>query len=201
MFRCSLLSLSFITIHSVWTYYDYQPLTSSTRPYQVINATSGNGPQVENRALFGWSVANIGDLNGDGFQDLAVGAIGDSCINGNGTVAIRCGAVYILFMDYDNTVKTHTRITNFVNGGPLFLQSNDNFGYAVAPAGDIDGDGVLDVLVGCPETTQGGSVYTLLMNQDGTVREFTQIRGSIGNGPPVDFYSRFGSAIANIGVL
>ena len=43
----------------------------------VINDSTTNGPTLANSDQFGWSVANIGDLDGDGVNDLAVGATYD----------------------------------------------------------------------------------------------------------------------------
>ena len=42
-----------------------------------INDSTPNGPVLWDSDGFGTSVANIGDLNGDGLVDLAVGAYGD----------------------------------------------------------------------------------------------------------------------------
>ena len=38
-----------------------------------INSSTTNGPTIENGDQFGWSVVNMGDLDGDGVNDLAVG--------------------------------------------------------------------------------------------------------------------------------
>jgi hypothetical protein len=184
-----------------WSKFDYQPKTATTQPYQIINSIEGNGPStLPEGAMFGWSLANIGDLNSDGSDDLLVGAIGEPCSN-NGTVQVRCGAIYVLFMSANgSTVENYVRITNEINGGPIYLQPNDNFGYAVSRAGDIDGDGVTDLAAGAPGTYTGGSLYLLLMNADGTVREHVLIRGQAnGGGPPVKYMGRFASTIAFLG--
>ena len=54
-----------------------------------INDSTENGPDLENNDRFGWSVANIGDLDGNGVNDLAVGATqDDNGGNNRGTVHI-----------------------------------------------------------------------------------------------------------------
>lgn len=187
-----------------WAKYDYQPRTATTQPYQIINSIEGNGPSnLPEGAMFGWSVANIGDLDSDGNDDLVVGAIGESCTLNNGTIGVRCGAIYILFMSANgSTVDHYARITNKLNGGPVFLQSNDNFGYAVSQAGDVDGDGVTDLAAGAPGTYTGGSLYILLMNVNGTVKKHVLIRGEEnGGGPPVKYMGRFASTIAHLGTI
>ena len=184
-----------------WNKYDYQPETSTTQPYQIINSVEGNGPSLSDGAMFGWSVANIGDLDGDGSNELAVGAIGETCMSNETESQSRCGAVYILFMGRNRTtVLRSVRITNEVNGGPRYLRANDNFGHGIAPAGDIDGDGIVDLAVGAPGTYTGGSLYILFMEVDGSARSYTLIRGQVnGNGPPVKFMGRFASSMAYLG--
>lgn len=67
---------------------------------------------------FGCSVANIGDLDKDGVPDLAVGACGDDDVKyGEGVKSGAAGAVYILFMKWDGTVKTYKKIS--ARGGNL----------------------------------------------------------------------------------
>jgi hypothetical protein len=197
-FHCLLFLLLCPLTSSVWTKYDYLP----TDGYKVINSTSGNGPDLPLKAEFGHSLTNIGDLDQDGVEDLAVGAIGESCIGNLNQSATRCGAIYILFMNKDATVKQSVRITNKVNGGPKYLQDNDNFGSSIASAGDVDEDGILDIIVGSTETIQGGTLYVFFMKLDGTVREYVFIRGKEnGNGPPVTQYTRMGYTLANLGDL
>ena len=57
-----------------------------------INSSTLDGPVLADNDRFGTSVASIGDLNGDGVDDLAVGAYSDDT-GGSGR-----GAVHILFM-------------------------------------------------------------------------------------------------------
>ncbi|MCX7420915.1 MAG: putative Ig domain-containing protein, partial [Planctomycetia bacterium] len=57
-----------------------------------IASNTNGGPTLANARLFGSSVASLGDLDGDGMTDLAVGASGDT------TLGIGQGAVYVLFL-------------------------------------------------------------------------------------------------------
>ncbi len=68
-----------------------------------IAAGTGDGPTLADFDYFGSSVTALGDLDGDGVSDLAVGATGD------GTGGLLRGAVYVLFMNADDTVKAARR--------------------------------------------------------------------------------------------
>ena len=72
---------------------------SSPAPVKIASGTNG-GPTLTNFDFFGWSVANIGDINSDGISDIAVGAIYDDT---NGT---NRGAIYIITLQSDGTVRT-----------------------------------------------------------------------------------------------
>jgi len=74
-----------------------------------INSSTANGPSLANSDYFGASVVNIGDLNGDGVNDLAVGAVGDDA-GGMGR-----GAVHILYMVGISPANAPTSLTASVN--------------------------------------------------------------------------------------
>ena len=99
-----------------------------------IDSTTPNGPVLNGGDGYGSSVANIGDLNGDGVQDLAVGARDDA-------------ALYIHFMNTDGSISTTTKIDSTTPNGPV-LNGGDEYGFSVANIGDLDGDGVQDIAVG-----------------------------------------------------
>ena len=122
---------------------------------------------------FGWSVANIGDLDGDGVVDLAVGAYRDE--NSERSE----GALYILFMNQNGSVESNVKISDGLGGfNPDGLDGSDFFGYSVGNMGDLDGDGVQDLAVGAyyDENAQSGegALYILTLG-DPTVIPFNMI--------------------------
>lgn len=91
---------------------------------------------------FGWSCAGAGDVNADGFDDVIVGAYQNAA---GGTDA---GRAYVYFGGIaPNSVPDWT-----LTGGP----GGEYFGVAVAPAGDVNGDGFPDVIVGADLNSANG---------------------------------------------
>ena len=148
---------------------------------QEISTEAGNfTPGLSRRSYFGEAVAGIGDLDGDGVVDLAVGAPADSSVNPNP------GSAYILFLNPDGTVKNTQQITTGVGGLSANLATDDSFGAAVSSLGDIDGDGVNDLAVGAPLDQDGsgtdkGAIYVLRLNTDGTVKSEEKISETQNN--------------------
>ena len=138
---------------------------------KISNNLSGLAPNTLKPVdYFGSSVASLGDLDGDGVTDLAVGAYLDE----NGDSAE--GAVYVLLLNADGTVKSQQKISDGLGGlSANTLEASDGFGSAVSSVGDLDGDGVTDLAVGARNDENGdsgeGAVYVLLLNADGTVKE------------------------------
>ena len=163
-----------------------------------INDSTTNGPTLANSDQFGMSVANIGDLDGDGVNDLAVGAPLD---NEGGSDR---GAVHIIFMNTDGSVDSTVEINDSTTNGPT-LANADNFGDSVANIGDLDGDGVNDLAVGAYADDEGcsecGAVHIIFMNTDGSVDSTVEINDSTTNGPTLTNSDRFGTSVANIGDL
>ena len=163
-----------------------------------IASATGGGPTLANNDLFGNSVANVGDLDGDGVTDLAVGARADD------TGGAYRGAVHILFLSASGTVKASTKIASGTGGGPT-LANNDYFGNSVTNVGDLDGDGVTDLAVGAVLDDTGGgdrgAAHILFLNASGTVKSSTKIASGTGGGPTLANSDLFGSSVANLGDL
>jgi hypothetical protein len=88
-------------------------------------------------AFLGYSVAGAGDVNGDGYSDVIVGAY--QYDNGENNE----GAAFIYHGSATGVSNTHSSMTE---SNQLFAQ----MGYSVASAGDVNGDGYSDVIVGTP---------------------------------------------------
>ncbi len=167
----------------------------TVKAHQKISQTQGGftGTLV-NAGIFGQALSSLGDLDGDGAVDLAVGNIRD---NDGGTES---GAVWILFLNTDGTVKAHQKISDTEGGFTGSLSAVDHFGYP-APLGDLDDDGVNDLAVGASRDDDGGTdrgaVWILFLNTDGTVKAHQKISdtqgGFTGQLDNSDGFARLGS--------
>ena len=92
--------------------------------------------------FLGWSVAAAGDVNGDGYADVIVGAWA------NDTGGTNAGAVYVYFGG--PTADAVADVTLFAEA------PGDVFGITVAGAGDVNGDGYDDVIVGATQNDAAG---------------------------------------------
>jgi len=110
------------------------------------------GDDQEN-ARFGHSVAAAGDVNGDGFGDIIIGADGFTDFSGPSPL-FEAGKAYVYLGGA--TGLASTPIWTSLGDG----QTNIRFGASVAGAGDVNGDGFDDVIVGAPlfNTTAPGEV-------------------------------------------
>ena len=115
-----------------------------------------------NQGFFGYSLA-VGDYDGNGTSEVAVG--------GNGPFFDSGGSVSVVRSDGSNLnanfTQTLTQDSEYVTGSD---EQGDLFGYTLS-AGDITGDGVDDLLVGAPGeaigTRKGAGAVTLLKGEIG----------------------------------
>ena len=103
--------------------------------------------------LFGSGVAALGDINGDGVVDMAVGVYHD---DDGGASA---GAVYTLFLNSDGTIKNAQKMSNLYGNFNTFysVDADDRFGMSLASLGDLDGDNVIELAVGTFLDDDGGT--------------------------------------------
>ncbi|MFZ5471837.1 MAG: integrin alpha [Myxococcota bacterium] len=146
------------------SYYS-NPETWEGRAYLYFGSASGltttpawTAESNQANAAFGWSVASAGDVNGDGFADVIVGA--DSYTNGQSAE----GRAYL-----------YLGSPTGLGAAPAWTFESDNtsagFGRSVASAGDVNGDGFADVVVGADYFTNiqmgEGRIYLFLGSENG----------------------------------
>jgi len=167
---------------------------------KIADGVGGFNAGLDSSDRFGSAVTYMDDLNGDGVADLAVGTPGDD--DGG---ADR-GAVWILFLNADGTVRLRQKISATAGGFSGLLENGDQFGSAVANIGDINGDDINDLAVGVALDDDGGTdrgaVWILFLNADGTVNDHQKISPSEGNlSANLDDFDYFGSSVDTMGDL
>jgi FG-GAP-like repeat/FG-GAP repeat len=169
---------------------------SPTGAVYIYFGQSGGGfgamPQVlrsppEARS-FGASVASAGDVNGDGYADLIVGA--PSSVDG---AVMNVGSAYLYLGGGPKTGKLVLPPT------PLNLPPGvgvaSYFGTSVASAGDVNCDGYADVIIGAPGVESGnGAAYVYLGGASGFASTKASMLPAIAAGS-----SGFGTSVAGIG--
>jgi hypothetical protein len=124
----------------------------------VIDAPQWDVGGTESFSYYAWTVATAGDVNGDGYSDVLVGAMSYS-----GDVDLE-GRAFL----YHGSATGPSDTPDWTDEGG---QINCNFGKCVATAGDINADGYSDVLVAADDYTNGqpeeGRVYLYMGHYDG----------------------------------
>ena len=125
------------------------------------------GASAQGRA--GEAVANAGDVNGDGFDDILIGA---HLVNQVGRY--RAGESYIVYGSGEGLPEEIDLADLDGNDGFALpgRDARDNLGEAVAGAGDVNGDGIDDFLIGVENADKGdldwaGETYVVFGDADG----------------------------------
>ena len=154
--------------------------TNAGEAYVIFGRTTGFGVDVGGRQVIdleslsasdgfiiqgdaasdyaGISVSNAGDVNGDGIDDLIVGAFGS---NDGGTDA---GEAYVIFgrttgFGVDIGGRQVIDLATLSSSDGLIIQGDaafDEAGISVSAAGDVNGDGIDDLIVGARDNDVGG---------------------------------------------
>jgi subtilisin family serine protease len=145
-------------------------------------AWSAHGGQAA--ALFGWSVSGAGDVDGDGYDDVIVGARDHTAPEADeGKVSFYLGSASGLAATPDWTFESD--------------QANAELGRAVGGAGDVNGDGYDDIVVGAP-------FYDAGQSNEGRVLVFLGSNTGPGRNPDVVLEidlagAQFGMSVAGAG--
>jgi hypothetical protein len=155
-------------------------ITRAGRAYLYSGATGALLRQFEGTSAFdylGTSVAGAGDLDGDGFGDLIIGATNAHPGSGfTGSTFVYSGATGTLIWRFDG------------------IQDAELMGSSVANAGDVDGDNVNDVVVGARSAAHHGRAFAgaVYVYSGATGKEIWRFNGKAA-------YDNFGSAVAGAG--
>jgi hypothetical protein len=130
-----------------------------------LNGANGFVLRGANGELSGRALSSAGDVNGDGVDDLVVGAY-HADTRPNGPIPVQsAGKTYVVFgrdvategsFPASTDLSTLDGFNGFVVNG---IQPFDYSGEAVASAGDINGDGVDDVVIGAIALYHSGLYY------------------------------------------
>lgn len=147
----------------------------SVKSKSFIGQNLGGFPNIDVSNGFG-VISPLGDLNNDGVPDIIIG----DPINSK---------VYVTFLNKNGSVKA---LSSF-SSSDVNLSGNAYFGSAIDTIGDLDLDGVVDVVIGANSDNDGGSqmgaIINICLNRDGTIKSYTKIskltggfKGKITNG-------------------
>lgn len=135
--------------------------------------------------MFGTSVAILGDVNADGFADLAVGAPGDDEERADaGSVFLYFGGAGATFDVVDDAL---------ISGG----LTGESFGWEVAGPGDLNSDGYADVVVAAPQSSGNGTYSGRVYVHFGGTGDALNLRRAKLQGAAAG--ERFGDSISAIG--
>lgn len=130
-------------------------LTALSNTQGVTIFGENNGDQS------GFSVSNAGDFNKDGYTDVIIGAPG-----ANGVAGIS----YVVFGSSQN-VGTINLASLGTQGFRILGENGSNCGYAVSGAGDVNGDGYADIIIGAPFANNHAGKSYVIFGNNGTLSD------------------------------
>jgi hypothetical protein len=135
----------------------------------LANLTPSQGVRFDGalEGQMGFSVSAAGDINGDGLADIVIGAPAEFATPNE------AGSVYVIFGKAGGL--SNISPANLAPGDGFRIHgaaAGDEAGYSVASAGDFNGDGFDDLVIGAPGAdpngqTDAGSVYVIFGKASG----------------------------------
>ncbi len=159
--------ITFVYMISSLLFLAINGLLSPSRNINLADINGNNGLVIHGEQtsdFSGYSVSSAGDVNGDGIDDIIIGAF-----EPDQNTKYNTGRSYVVFGS-DQGFSNPLGLEN-LNGSNGFVingaEHNDSSGMSVASAGDFNNDGVGDLLIGAPDASTGiGSVYIIWGNRE-----------------------------------
>ena len=153
---------------------------------------------------FGVSTSHLGDINGDGLPDVAIGQHRDD--DGGD---LDSGTVHVVFLQADGTALSQQPISDTLGDFTGELDAYDYFGISCGLAGDVNADGTNDLVVGAYGDDDGlssshfitdaGAVYLIFLSPTGTSLSHQKISSFVGGFTGVldtgDGFGRSGASV------
>lgn len=114
------------------------------------NDTGDFGPALTGTSVPGWFTV-LGDINGDGLADIALGAAGDD------DKAVNAGRIFVTFAAF--APGSTNVVTDALPGGMMIdgIAAGDLAGFSVSGSADMNGDGLAEILIGAPGKDKPGA--------------------------------------------
>jgi len=158
---------------------------SDTTAVNLSAVEAGTGGFVINGQVAsdysGRSVSNAGDVNGDGIDDLIIGAL-----FADPTGLSRAGKSYVVFGKTDTTAVNLSAVEAGIGGFVINgTAADDESGYSVSSAGDVNGDGLDDLIIGALGASPSGSYdagksYVVFGKTDGSAVNLSAVEAGTG---------------------
>ena len=138
-------------------------VAAGTGGFRIIGEDSGDA--------VGRVVSTIADLNGDGLSEILIGSADNNAGGGNS------GAVFVVFGTANGTTIDLTNVSAGIGGFRITGAIDDDAGAAVSSIGDVNGDGLADILIGAPRSD---SAYIVFGKANTTEVDLNAVRAGIG---------------------
>ncbi|WP_062226090.1 Ig-like domain-containing protein [Aureimonas frigidaquae] len=119
----------------------------------------------------GYSVSTAGDVNGDGYADILLGDLGYDVI----------GRAYVIFGKSDTSAVHLSSVSAGTGGFAIAGHCNyDGVGISVSYAGDMNGDGLSDIVVGARQSGDNGRMVVVFGKHDTSIVDINTVKDGIG---------------------